>query len=98
MQVLNSLSIPSSKLSFAGLAQHVRGMKILTDTNCQDKDSRTSCRNTLYKVKGGETVGVKDEILASVKELEDGLCGLDLDIVDSQRFDQRWSYPCSLLF
>lgn len=95
MQVLIAPEAPYSKLSFDSLAHSVRAMVILTDNQCENINSRGACKNhyclSIYPAPIS-TFKTTYDIHRSINKIEEGLCGLDLDIADSQRFDDYCSY------
>lgn len=79
---------PYSKLSFDNFAESVGGMNILTDCEVQSR-----CRHEYFyeyeDVRRSDSCpnNVKEMIQDSIEKMKVWLCGLDLDIVGSKKFD-----------
>lgn len=75
LQILDPPKAPYSMLSFNSLAQRVRAIDILTDSEYHKRTNRSSCLNVSDPY--DEPGGVKAAIDGSVRLLEAGLLGLN---------------------
>lgn len=86
MQVLIPLEAPYSKLSFRRLCRHIREMEIFRDDECDYKEARDRpCQNISDRNGYGfRPIKVTVDMGILIKKLDAKLCGLDLDITNSE--------------
>lgn len=85
MQVLIPLEAPYSGLSFDSLAEHIRAIEIFTDVLCKGEDYAWPCPNSCP----GDVLRakIKEDMEKLIEKVQKGLCGLDLDMGNSEEFD-----------